>query len=408
MQRAKVFMVMIDGVSADYFANHRNRYPNLSALAENGFLVKRMRSPFPATSMPGRASILTGDSTVRHGIYGNRILVNGEFVPPQAEDVKTRTIALRAHEAGLDVACIGHALVDPEHTSVYVPPCWLRSCGFMKQGDQGARLLNVKDPQSRLAGVPLGLEATAASKPDDVSRITNFLWGDQSMIAAATALACSSDAPDLILTEVNLTDTYQHEFGYESREAHFSVAFADLLVGQITSQLARAGRLSEYAIAITSDHGHGPVHTAIYPDRVIPDAAWATEGAVLHVQVSSKADVQSVTARLSEFGVEPCDSIHVSEDDRTNICTFTAPPGHDFEAVPSSTPSDQFLGKSKHLSTHGFWAGAPFDDRICIFSGKHVPQGSCEIADETQFASTIGELLKLPKDFSAASLFEAQ
>ena len=60
MVQRKLLLIMIDGVSADYFEAHPNRLPNLSSLAEDGYRVRRMRSAVPGTSMPGRASILTG------------------------------------------------------------------------------------------------------------------------------------------------------------------------------------------------------------------------------------------------------------------------------------------------------------------------------------------------------------
>ncbi|PST20767.1 alkaline phosphatase family protein [Mesorhizobium plurifarium] len=406
MQRKKVFMIMIDGISSDYFASNRKSLPNLSALADRGFLVERLSSPMPAMSMPGRASIVTGDCTEAHGIFGNRILVDGRFEPPQAQDVMTRTIAQRASEAGLDVACVGHALIRPEHTSVYVPPCWLRGSGFLKKSDLSTYLLNVKDPKSRLEGLPLAVEEPGAVTTGAAFRATTFFVGDQLMVSAATALACSDSPPDLILTEVNMTDTYQHDFGYESREAHASMTFADLLVGQVISRLSQAGRLSDYVIAITSDHGHGPIHTAIYANRVFPAHTLASEGAVLHIVVSNEADRAAVTARLAEFGAEPWNSDHVPNAVRDQICTFIAPPGHDFEEAPQGASADQLTGKPKFRSTHGFRPGSPLDDRICIFAGNTVPKVGLNSAEAERFAPTLGRLLGLEDTFAAKSLFE--
>ncbi|TIL50260.1 MAG: alkaline phosphatase family protein, partial [Mesorhizobium sp.] len=65
----------------------------------------------------------------------------------------------------------------------------------------------------------------------------------------------SEEAPDLLITEINATDAFQHDFGYGSDEAHFAIAFADSLVGRCLDSLRRAGRRDDYTIAIVSDHG---------------------------------------------------------------------------------------------------------------------------------------------------------
>lgn len=53
---AKLIVVLIDGVSADYFAGDRERLPHPEALARGGILVDRMRPEVCGTSLPGRGS----------------------------------------------------------------------------------------------------------------------------------------------------------------------------------------------------------------------------------------------------------------------------------------------------------------------------------------------------------------
>ncbi|RWJ60453.1 MAG: alkaline phosphatase family protein [Mesorhizobium sp.] len=398
MTRQKLLLIMIDGVSADYFENHRHRLPNLSSLADDGYVVQRMRSSVPGTSMPGRASILTGVGADKHGIFGNRVLENGAFVGAEVDHVRVPTIATLASNAGLDVACIGHALIKPEDASIYVPPCWLRGPGFTKVPSDGSvsTLLRVKDPRNRLATVPLPSYATGLNPSDGSSPITDTLIGDQLTIGAAASLLQSEDAPDFVITEINTTDYFQHDFGYESDEGHFAVAFADALVGTCLESLRRANRRKDYAIVVVSDHGHGNISRSIFPGLIIPGKTWQTEGATLHVLVTDEKDRQEVANRLSSFGVQPWNSDHVPGELSDKIATFVAPEGHDFEETPAGHTSGEPLGRSKYRSTHGFRPGFSADDRMCIFSGAGVPKGRQETVDATRLTPTLAAILALP------------
>ncbi|MER8758049.1 alkaline phosphatase family protein [Mesorhizobium sp. M0976] len=400
MTPQKLLLIMIDGVSADYFESHRGRLPNLSSLADDGYTVRRMRSPVPGTSMPGRASILTGVGADKHGIFGNRVLDNGAFVGAEVDHVRVPTIATLASSAGLDVACIGHALIKPEDASIYVPPCWLRGPGFTKVPSDGSvsTLLKVKDPRHRLAGVPLPSYATSSDPSDGSSSITETLIGDQLTVAAAASLLRSEDAPDFVITEINTTDYFQHDFGYESNEGHFAVAFADALVGTCLESLRQANRHEDYVIVVVSDHGHGNISRSIFPGLIIPGKVWQTEGATLHVLVSDELDRQDVTDRLSSYGAQPWNSDHVPVELSDKIATFMAPEGYDFEETPADHSSGELLGRPKYKSTHGFRPGLLADDRMCIFSGAGVPKGSEEIVDATRLTPTLAAILGLPLD----------
>lgn len=408
MKRRKLLLIMIDGVSSDYLENHRERLPNLSSLADSGYHVRRMRSAVPGTSMPGRASILTGVAADMHGIFGNRVLSDGAFIAAEVEHVLVPTIATLASRAGLDVACIGHALINPEDTSVYVPPSWMRGPGFTKVPSDGSMpyLLRVKDPRGRLAGVPLPSFVQEPARPDTVSRVTATLIDDQLTVSATAKLIASQEPPDLVVTEINITDMFQHEFGYESQEAHFSVAFADSLVGLCLESLRRSGRLDDYVIAITSDHGHGNINTSILPELIIPGKRWSSEGATLHVLVENAADRAEVTQRLAAVGAEPWNDAHLPVGLREHIATFVAPPQHDFEEVPAGHPLDQPFGRPKYKSTHGFRPGMSADDRICIISGADLPVAVAEGAEATRLAPTLASILGLPtKIFPDRPLF---
>lgn len=404
--RRKLIMILIDGVSADYVRDHAARLPHLSALAERGTSVTRLGSTLPATSMPGRATMLTGVGAERHGAYGNHIYDGDTFRCTTPGDLRAPTIGAMAKDAGLDVACVGHAMLPPEDAHLFRPPWWLR--GFM-DGSRFAKIPaeasaayveRTHDPDGRLDDhyVAHPLPDGANGAHEQAAELMTGMASDQVMMQAVASLACSDRPPDLILSEIGMTDAIQHQFGYESGPAHWSIATADTLVGALVQQFERQGRADDYVLAVTSDHGHGPIDTAIYADKVLPETMWESEGATLHVRVESADHAREVAVRLAEYGAEPEESRHVPAAQRDIIATFSAPHRHSFEHSPAATPDNQPTGRPTYVSTHGHRPGDPADDRFCIFAGPGVPQAVVERATAEQFTPSLAAVLGLPLD----------
>lgn len=385
----KLIVLLIDGLSADYFAAHRDRLPHLSALAASGTHVRRLAATVPATSMPGRASMLTGVTGAEHGVIGNHVFDGTGFRSAVPQDVAVETLAGQASRQGLDVACVGFALVRPEDAAIFRPPWWMRSwLDATRFGKVSASLAasfadQTKDPQGRLPS------ATASPLPD--GGVIHGLAADLAMIDAAAHLATSAAPPDLILSEIATTDVVQHSHGYATAPSHWALAHADMLVGRLLAALERVGRLSDYAVAVASDHGHAPIETAIHPDVVLPEATWEAEGASLHVRVESDLHAAKVNERLAAFGVVQHPSDHVPIAHRARIATFSAPPRHSFEPRPPD--GRQATGRPFYISTHGLRPGDPADDRFCVFHGPGITKSVIEAAPAEQFAATAAALL---------------
>jgi predicted AlkP superfamily pyrophosphatase or phosphodiesterase len=398
----KLICVLIDGLSADYFECHRARLPHLSAMAREGTMVRRLRSAVPGTSHPGRATMLTGVGAEVHGVYGNHILDGGAFRVSAPSDLRAPTIAGEAHRQGLDVACLGHAIVPSEDTATCVSPWWMR--GFLRESRFAKNVPEahlrqarfVKDPDDRLARAAVTeFEGyTLATQTNMPGFLEGSLW-DYAMMRAAAALACSDAPPDLILTEVSMTDVLQHEFGYESDAAHWSIAMADLSVGMLLEQLRRAGRDRDYVLVVASDHGHSPIETAIFPQAIIPETTWISEGATLYVATRDEAERYRVAQALEPFGVRPWTNDHIPADVKERIATFVAPARHDFEGHHGAGPLSA-LGKPKYLSSHGICPGAPEDDRMLVAHGPGIPTRIIDAAEANQFTPSLAAILGLP------------
>ena len=390
-----LIVVLIDGLSADYFATQRARLPHLSRLADDGTLVRRLRAATPALSMPARATMLTGVGADSHGIYGNHLFDGDRFRLADAEDVAVPTIAAVARAAGRVVASIGFALVHPNDADIFVPPWWRRNEApddhFSKIPGPPTKFSCVKDPMGRLDGI---LEDAFAPGAVTHHPIVSGLAGDQRNLRAVLALATAPDAPDLILTEFLMPDSLQHQFGYESEAAHMATQTVDMMIGALIHAVQTAkGR--DYALALASDHGHGPIETAIHADAVIRHTPVMGEGGTLTVVLRGPEDHARIAERLRPFGVAPGGSGHVPPALRGRVATFFAPPRHSFEDSPVPGGGTAVTGPPTHVSSHGFCPGSPVDDRVCILAGTGFRRAAIDVADADRFTPTLAQWLGL-------------
>lgn len=390
----KVFLLMLDGVSADTFRTHLGRLPFLSRLASVGLRVERLRSLVPGISLPGRTSILTGRTAAEAGVYGNNVWHDTAFGYADPDDVRVPTLARLALDAGLDVVSVGFGMVRPEDATVFKRPWWADD--FVQRARDEApepsqrgwrRAADHVDATGRLAAA-----AAAADYPTDYparfpDRRIYGLAGDMHVANLAGLLAAADPAPDFVLAELLMTDSVQHSHGFDTEAALWALGYLDSLVG-VT--LARMGeRAGEYNFVVLSDHGHWHVKEALRPAAILPGMQVDCEGALLHVRVDSAADEARATEALAEYGVVPYDSSYLPEDHRVFLRSYLAPVGFSFEAGASDLP----VTEPKNISSHGLRPGHPADDRFMFVSGPDVVGGTVAMAEANQVAPTVARLL---------------
>ncbi|WFU51744.1 alkaline phosphatase family protein [Sinorhizobium terangae] len=408
--KSKIILILIDALGAEYFARNRHRLPYLSKLADSGLFIERIKPAVPGTSRPGRATILTGQDTSINGVYGNSILLNDEFTPVSGLNIKATTVAEIGQASGLDVAGLGFGLLRPDHTACHIDPWWehvaLKSNIKIPNSRSSKTMAPIRrDPDGRLAGVLDGPAISYGPQESPNGILHSQMIGmasDQLMLQAAGDLACSDTPPDIIITEFSVTDTIQHYHGFESAATTWAYQAADMAVGLLLYRLELAKRLDDYVIMITSDHGQGPVHTAIYPGFLLPNHRWNSEGASLHVATEDEDDRARVNERLSQFGVAALDGKHLPEEALARgIVTYAAPDGFAFES-PNDISAP--VGEPTIVSTHGLRPGNAHDDGMAIIIGGDAT-GKIDRADLRIFAPTIAALAGLRTfDFPVAPI----
>ncbi len=403
--RNPTLVIMIDGISADYFREHGAKMPHLSQLAERGTYFQRMSPESCGTSLPGRASMLTGRPSEEHGIYGNMIWdqqING-FRYASPADIKVSSVLHEAKKQGLDVAGIGFGMIKPEDCSLYEPPYWLKSFTQRDRFNQsidlssGWKAASERIDDGRLAALKefLDLPSDWPSFPSDDPAQQSYheLALDSDMLRLVSALVTSDDVPDLIFAEINFTNSIQHKTGYNSASSHWAAEMADTLIARLLLNLWASGMDDQFNLAICSDHGHAPVEIALYIDNIEPGIECVTEGGMLLVNRSSVKQLDQLQASLVEYGVELEDNGFLPEADREQLVVFSAPKGVAFELAPKNITATS--GKPICRSSHGLRPGSPEDDRFAVFVGPEIDSQVIEHVDSTAFAMALRSLLKL-------------
>jgi predicted AlkP superfamily pyrophosphatase or phosphodiesterase len=413
----KLIIMMLDGISAEYFQTERARMPFIDALSNEGCYVRHLHAEVIGVSLAGRTSMMTGQKGNVHSITGNIYWDGTEFRVPTPYDVRVQTLPEKARDAGMDVAVMGFGMLRPESAQIFKAPWWISGhlvtkARMQEEATEGwHKVIAHRDADDRFerlmtaAGLPTTLPPMNGLTPETMNNFA--VASDNLMFDWVGALAVSDDAPDLIITENVLPDGTHHRTGYKSDQSHWAMAYADMLVGKVIQRLRSAGKLDDYNIAVIADHGHGTNETAIYLHNLIPGVKYSTsDGAVLHVAAKDDAELQMVTEKLAEYDVKPWNKDHIPDDYKDQLSAFVAPDHIEFCDKHPDPESKEVIGKPMNLSGHGRKPGSPLDDRLCVFYGPDVPNKIIEEAEAVQVAPTFAALLGLPLEgFPAQPIF---
>lgn len=394
----RVVLVLIDGLSADTFAGSAMRMPQLTRMAREGHLVERVAAPTCGSSIPGRVSVVTGQPSRLNGAWSNYLFDGDEFRSANPGDIRVPTIAAQAREAGRTTACIGYITIDPADVDLYVPGLWIKGWAQRDGAARGGmhpgwgQTLEVYDPDGRLERLfPSSFPLDTVGDGPGAASVLRALECEQRLTRMAGLVAIAPEAPDLVLTEIELPDSAQHSHGHGGQEAAGALAFVDGLIGDLRSTLEGQ---DDVTVVVTSDHGHGPVHTAFDPAGLLPDVECFQDGAVLHVVHDGPDQLEEIRRRLGEFDVRPQSNSYIPEDLRSRVASFVAPAGHSFEqAAPGDAPAVRRTPRQS--STHSFAQGSPLDERFLVVWGAGVAQGRTAYSIAESIHATVAEVLEL-------------
>ncbi len=392
----RVLVLLIDGLGGEAVQQHRAHLPHLSALIDDGLWVQRVPPAHCATSLPGRAQLLTGQCSVHNGVYANNLWDGTGFRYASPDDLTAPTVLATAKRQGLTVASVGFGMAKPEDATYFRGPWW---AGEMIQRGRDDQPIPAGESWRRCAlHADPTLAALAAQQPADLLNVQDGdhahywlsgLTNDTTLLDQLAHLL--QHAPDVALVwgEIAITDPLLHRYGANSPQGRWALATADALIGRLRAKMRGWG--DDVHLVITSDHGHGATATALYPAFVLDESTvWQAEGAWLFVATPTAAVRARVRAQLRDLDARPAAPTMLPTALHDELSVFTAPPGTHFEAPPTVTTAS---GQPFYPSSHGFLPNTPSDDAFAVLYGPQVPRGVVAHSARGELTAAIAQLV---------------
>ena len=228
-----VVIISIDGLRPD--AWEESDTPTLDALRAKGAYSAKAQTVLPSVTLIAHASMLSGMSPKKHGIYWNDY-------DPALGQINGPTLFSVAHEAGLSTAMV------------------------------------VGKP--RLAHLVL---------PDSVDNYDYAGFMDRQVVDHALAVI-QSGLPDVLFIHLPDVDTAGHATGWMSKEQLIVISGTDHLLGEIVAGLEAGGYLEHTLLIVTADHGgSGKAHGSDSPeDTTIP---WLAVGPGVPAGITLQSEI---------------------------------------------------------------------------------------------------------------------
>lgn len=245
---ARLIMLSIDGLRADYIDDPTVDLPALRGLAARGARARRMTPIFPTVTWPCHTSIVTGVSPARHGVLGNLVFDRASGKPVEHYGDRTDapvgvpTLWDRLHATGQRTAAV----------------CWPKTRGIAAVADNIPEFYE-QELFEAYASRPLWTELAARRLPVDRYgpwSAQHPMGPMQDWLTLETARhILAVRPPRLMLLHFLTLDSFQHDHGVDSPEARWALLQMDALLGRLLDTLAEQGRLETTTLMVFGDHG---------------------------------------------------------------------------------------------------------------------------------------------------------
>ena len=238
--------------------------PNFKKLFEKAsYSSAGMRSVYPSFTYPAHASIMTGTTPDRHGIFHNEKLDVGNPSPDwywYYRDLKVETCLDAAKRAGLTTASVGWPCMGAcPNVDYLVPEIW----PFSVEDD------------------PRPIFETAASKDSEtwaiIDRHLHKLRKTKQPFMDHVMVGCACDIlrtlkPDVMFIHLAHLDHTRLANGILGRMIEQAIVANDDWLGRLFEATMDAGTYEETNFAVISDHGHLPVSRVLNPNVYLAEA----------------------------------------------------------------------------------------------------------------------------------------
>jgi len=251
-----VLLISVDGLHPDYVLKadrHGLKVPNLRAFLEHGSYATGVLAVVPTVTYPNHTTMVTGAAPAEHGIVSNTTFdplgTNRDGWYWYAEDIKVDTLWKRAAQAQIVTAAVNWPVtIGDTNIRFLLPEYWRASTA-----DDLKLIRALARPEGLLPAMEAKLGTFVDGYIDD-------LESDRVRTRFAVSLL-RDHKPGFMAVHLIALDGTQHAEGPFVESAYRTLEALDEMIGELTAAALAENRGT--AIAIVSDHGFIPTHTAV-------------------------------------------------------------------------------------------------------------------------------------------------
>lgn len=320
---APVLLISIDALSPDYATRADAlglEVPNLRRFMKEGAYAEGVRGVVPTITCPSHATLVTGVTPSRHGIYGNDPLETDGYTAALctfASDIRVDALYDAAARAGIESGSVGWLNTGGASTIRYNLP--------HVEPYESEITVKYQRAMATPPGLLAELEAELGSYYQDGTEA-----GSEKRLKFATEIM-RRYRPGFMMFHIIAVDHAAHAHGPWSEEAKAAVEHEDAMLGEIV-KVALAND-PDTIVAVTSDHGQSPIAGAfnlripfveaglieIEPPvpgravRVVSSKVSVGGGASAPIRLADPSDDatrERVSRLLHELAADPANGIH--------------------------------------------------------------------------------------------------
>ncbi len=266
--RAFVVLISIDGLKPEAVLNAQSyglKVPNLRKFMTDGVYATGVRGVLPTLTYPSHATILTGASPAKHGIYDNLtfdpLARNEHGWYWYAEDVRVPTLWDAASAAHLTTANVYWPISVGARITYNLPQIW-------RTGTEDDLKLQ------RALGTP-GLERELSKGLGRYPGSMEETVAEDEIRARFAIRLIQSKRPDFTTVYFTGLDTAEHHAGPFSPEANEALERIDALIGSLRKAIEKVAP-ARATICIVSDHGFAAVEHDVNLNSAFREAGLIT------------------------------------------------------------------------------------------------------------------------------------
>ena len=403
-------LIVLDGLRPDYVTPET--MPNLHALGERGVVFTDHHAVYPTVTRVNAASISTGAYPETHGLMGNSIFFP-EVDATQFLSTSVRQNLLRVEEAEggrlLTAPTLGEILQEAGERLLVVSAGSSGSSFLLNHTVAGGGIIHYEYvlPESLAERVAqqLGPPPTLESPS-----------GERNRYIVDSFLEVGLDAVDPQVTFMWLTDpdTTAHVHGVGHPTSMESIRAVDAELERLLGALDAAGRLDDFNIWVTSDHGFS-THTGFLDLQALLQPLSGTladgspsvvaSGDAIYVRDGDADTVSGIVAALQAS--DRVGAIFTRDGQVPGTLSFEVarwdhPRAADILYSPAWTDAENeygYRGTAASYGTAGHGSTSPFDIHNTLIAAGPDLRSGVEVSlpsSNVDFAPTILSLLGLP------------